>query len=536
MKPVAVVTLASYDKLLHDVDFIGQSIDNPGLAKGIESLLTLVTGGQGLAGFDKSRPVAVVVETDGTHFSGYGLLPVTDLKRLLALVTPLAAKVTDVGDGVFAVYPKGKGQITYVKQGASGWAVLGNRKETPAEASIDPQSLLAGLGGEYDVAIRVSPQNLPAQLRQGFLQKIQADAQRDMDHRRPQESDDQFAARKLLTRKVVDTLVHLADDIRYVTLGWNLDPQSGKDYLDVSLTATPGTRTAQCWAKQAETKTHFAGFLQPGAALAGLWTNQFPPVDTAELNQIFTLVRKQALADVDRKEPSAEKARVGKEVVGGLLDTIQQTVASARLDGALAVKIEPHAATVVAGAYVADGAKIQTVLDRLLQAARAENAAVVDQLVRTNADQLRDVHFHTITIPLPDETKGREKLVQLVGDSLELVIGIGKNSVYFAAGRDALPTLKQAIEASSAEGSRVAAPMQLAIAVAPILRTAAAFGTPDVQAKTAAAIEMLKGAEIQDHIRLVATPIDNGLRLRLEAEKDVVRLFFRSVLLAQRKP
>ena len=52
-KTVALVTVASYDRLMSDVAFIGNLAGNPDLDKNIEGAIQLFTQGQGLNGLDK---------------------------------------------------------------------------------------------------------------------------------------------------------------------------------------------------------------------------------------------------------------------------------------------------------------------------------------------------------------------------------------------------------------------------------------------------------------------------------------------------
>ena len=65
-KPVAVLSIAGYDRLMSDIDFIGGLADNPDLGKNLEGMIKLFTQGQGLAGLDRKRPLGLTVTTDGT--------------------------------------------------------------------------------------------------------------------------------------------------------------------------------------------------------------------------------------------------------------------------------------------------------------------------------------------------------------------------------------------------------------------------------------------------------------------------------------
>ena len=83
MKPILVVSLAGYQRIMDDLAFVGKLSDSPDLAKNLEGMITFFTQGQGLAGLDKTKPWGLAASTDGLSFQLLGFIPVTDLKKLL---------------------------------------------------------------------------------------------------------------------------------------------------------------------------------------------------------------------------------------------------------------------------------------------------------------------------------------------------------------------------------------------------------------------------------------------------------------------
>ena len=77
-------------------------------------------------------------------------------------------------------------------------------------------------------------------------------------------------------------------------------------------------------------------------------------------------------------------------------------------------------------------------------------------------------------------------MVELIGETLEVVVGIGKDSLYVAAGRDAMNKLKQAIESSAAEATTPVPPMQFSLSGAlPLAKFFAAVGKEAERPKAA---------------------------------------------------
>jgi hypothetical protein len=153
--------------------------------------------------------------------------------------------------------------------------------------------------------------------------------------------------------------------------------------------------------------------------------------------------------------------------------------------------------------------------------------------VKFDADRAGAVRFHTISVPIPADAKNRDKVVQLLGDKLEVVVGIGAENVYVSAGRNALGTLKQAIKTSAAVKSRPTSPVAISVAFEPIARTIAAVGEEKDRPAAQIMATELKKAEGMDHVRLVAKSVPQGIQYRLELEPGVVRVIGHMATLKQ---
>ena len=522
LKPVAVVSVSGYDEIMGDLEFVGKISGRQELATGVKGMISLMTGGRGLEGLDKSKPVGVVVQTDGEAFHGYMFLPVTDLKKLLEVIEPMAGKITDAGEGVFEVQTN-QGKTLYVKEKGRGWAMVCDSQEALKSAPADPLSAIGKLNEKYDLAVRVYVHNIPQPYRQMAIDRMKTDIEW-ASRQRPGEDEAEFAVRKKLSEQFLNSAITAVNELEQISLGWSLDHKAEKVYLDLSATVLPGSDSARSLAEMTQAKSNFAGFLVSGAAVTGNWLSVVPTGDVAVLAEAIQTLRPRAMKEIETKADSAEQARVQKELVGDLLDVIQKTVASGRADSAMSLVLGPEAVTLVAGGYVADGPKVEKTLKRLAEIARAQQPDAVNQVLKLDAGKCKGVNLHTVSIPIPPGAPDRDNAVKLIGQTLDIVIGVGKESVYVSAGRDAMKALRQAIE-RSADGAQKVAPMKVSVAVGPIAKFIAAVGQPVEQrqkaAKVAAALEKMSG---QDHVKLEASPIDRGVQLRLEIEPDVVKL------------
>jgi hypothetical protein len=188
--------------------------------------------------------------------------------------------------------------------------------------------------------------------------------------------------------------------------------------------------------------------------------------------------------------------------------------------------LTPKAATTLLAGYIADG----DLLDKVLHAIAKdilEDHPDAGQFLKMDAEKSHGIKFHTISIPIPQEADNRQAVVGMIGESLEIVIGVGKEHGYLAAGRDALPALKKAIAVSSAAGATPVRPVEVSLAFRPIANLTAEIGKPQDRSKGAMANEELKKTPGKDHVLLTVRPISNGVQAHLEVEQGLLRVIGR---------
>jgi hypothetical protein len=519
---LAVVSLAGYDRLFGNVELVGKLAGRPKLAKGLQGMLAVVTHGKGLAGLDTARPWGMVIQADGPTPGGYAFLPVDDFQKFREILEPNLARMEDLGDGAYKVQGKGPRQTAYLKKD-SRWLFVCDKLERLAGAPDDPAQLLGELPKQYDLAVRLNLSRFPAAEREKFVARIRRDAERDLQQR-PGEDDRQFAVRKMIGTKLVGVFLTVVQDIDTLTLGWSLDEATQRAFLDVGMTAKQSSKTADALGQLGQVETRFAGFRLPNAVMTCHVAATCPHAGSADLGQLFSAIRAQAFEGIDIKEPSQERARVVKDLVGGLLEVVEETVASGRADGAMSLALDAEAATFVSGRYVADGPKLEKTLREFVAAVRKEYPVRAEEVLKTDVAELEGVRLHTLSLDIPHDAENREQVVRLVGERLEIVVGTAAEAVYLAAGRDAMETLKQAIRKSAHAGQEQVPPMELSIALGEFAEFIAETdkGKAKRQAMKAAAARPTDGGD--DHLRLTAIPIPRGVKLRLELEKNALRM------------
>jgi len=162
VKPVAVMSFSGYDQLFGDIEFVGKLSNNPDLAKGLEAMLKFATQSRGLEGLDKTKPWGAVVLPDGDDVAVYGFVPVTDLKKLLAVLEPFVGKAEETDGGVIKI--KTDDKPLFVKQKGK-WAVVVDKAERLKQMPTASLGEISKLNKQYDLALRIYIENIPAALK-----------------------------------------------------------------------------------------------------------------------------------------------------------------------------------------------------------------------------------------------------------------------------------------------------------------------------------------------------------------------------------
>jgi hypothetical protein len=529
-KPIAALTVASYNDLVGDVNFVGSLVDRPEMGTGLEGFLAIVTQGKGLAGIDKTRNWGLIVQASNEKdVTAYGFLPVTDFKEALGLLK-LYFKVSAAGDA-FKLTPKDdKGEGGYVKQ-QGDWALFAQKAEVLAQGDANPTALLGNLKKEYIVAGRVFLANVPQELREKILNQVKANFQKD-SAQHGDESSEAFASRKKLIGQMETYVPRVLGELDQVIFGWGLNRTTEKAFVDVSVIAKPGTTTAEEMGLAATATTMFSGFRDPAAALNVAWAGTMPAPKQEIAGSVVEIARGNILAEIAKKTDQSESARTaGKAVANGAADLLQKIVKSGRVDGVASVQVGPDAATGLLAGYIADGALLDKILHTAAKALLDEHPEL-SQFIALDAEKSGSINIHKISIPLPAGSDDNQKLIKMVGEKLDIIIGVGKEDAYLAAGRDAMARLKKAVDASAQAGSKAVLPLEASVGAQSVATFVAAVGKPDEQPKAALAESELKKTPGKDHVLLTVRPITNGVRVRLEIEQGLLRLVGRLAAMA----
>ena len=532
-KPFITVSFAGYNALRGQIDAVGKLAGNPGLARGLEAAVTLVTQGKGLAGLDKTRPWGAVVPVssqdrtfDLLAASYYVFVPVTDLKQLAALLPdPTNGKPLAPGaDGVYEI-KFGPGDHVYIMQKGS-WAFLAGNREVFKDVPADPAALLGDLPGRYALACRVSMRALPPQLRMWMTGQVQMFArmlQQGGFNGNIEDEEGEVIGGAVL-QQFFQNAPALINELDEVVCGLAIAADGKSAHLDCRLTVAAGSATARKFARLKGTTTLLAGFGLPEAAVTAHWVAAMDDFDLAQATNSLAGFQAQAARRLDDSEDlTKDQSRVAKQLLSDAVAVVQKTLQGKKIDCGLALSLRPRASTLLCGGVIAGGEDLDKVVKQLIAQIRADDPDSTKSL-KLDAEVHEGVHFHVASTAVTSED-----LVALLGERIEVVLGIGADRLYLGVGGHALAALKEAITKSKAAAGEEVPPLRISAAGTPVAAYAAATLEGPDKLKALKIADLLKKSPAQDHATLTFTPVPQGAIARLEIEEGLLKALGRVV-------
>ena len=573
-KPVLVVSIESYDRVMDDLEQLGQIANMGGIKNMAELMVTLRTGGRGLEGLDKTRPVGFLMLLNETDMVDFSFVPVTDIDKLLAVLELQLGAPEDVGDGIKKFSPPeaqlnlelfgGQGQLpggfppelaeelekagakqadqalpegiedidnledlglgnldlpetsaVYVKE-HKGYALFSNNKAIlTSELPDDPAVLLGDLPKNYTIGARLNVSNVPKQVREEIVASMQLFTGMFLQPL-PDEDPEQFERRKQVAAATIEELTEYATDTDYLLAGWKVDAKARKTFVDFQMAALPDTSLAKRLGSQQSNPSDFAAFLKTDAAVAGLYNVDVTPTpeEVAKLELRIEeqrhLMKEQLTSSVELSDDEREAL---ERIADRMLDLMTETIKSGKIDAGMLLTTKPHL-NFVAGGHIADPNAVETSLKEYVKEFADERFA---PKVTWDSSTHAGYRFHTLQYDVAEN----KDLSEMFGDTLTVVFGIGNDGVMMGMGNECLTQIKRVLDAS-ADSTENAPSMHFTVAVGPLVEMAAEADKANLLIQQANI--MLRGAKGRDHVIVSTVDVENGVGYRIEAEEGVIKL------------
>ncbi len=509
-KPAAVITLSSVDELVGDAKHVIAAIGLPGIDDQLNAMLEPFT-----AGIDRSKAIGAVVSLEGElGFTLKAFVPVKNFSQMMTLVQAQLGPAQDAGNGIQQL----TGPVNIFVKEQGGWAHISNSAEGLAKLPRDPLKLLGGLDESYDFAVRGNIQAIPALFRNMLISQMKAGVEATLE-REPGESDEAYEVRRKSVQNQVAQMEKMVNEVEEIMIGWNYDQKGAGTYFDMALTPVKGSTLAKGFAVMSDLKSNFVGFHSADAAVRMNVTTKALPEEAAQGKITLEGMRAQIFNELDRDASVPPKALAAlKEVLSDMIDVGIETIEAGTIDGAMAVFLKDKSVQVGGGFHVVGGKKLAAAIKKAIRLLQEEPDFPKEVQIRFDTEVYKGINFHTVTVPIPPQ----EEASQIFGGELQIALGTSDNSIYFGLAPNSISFLKGIIDKNSSSGGKAVRPMELSVALTPILEFASSFDdNPIVNAM----IRQLKTAAGKDHVVLSVTmeKESTSALYRFQLEEGVIK-------------
>lgn len=502
--PVLVLTVASLNKLIQDVNYLSGVMGQP-QAGGMFTIMA----GTFTEGLDTSRPIGVLVPMVDGSPEPIGVLPTADVELMLKRLEAQTGAADKLDDGTFVV--AAGTSLVYIRQ-VGEWAVIARNRELIDLVPADPTTLMEGLGDNYDLGLRLNIQEIPIALRELLVDQLSQGFEQAMA--RQEGGDDQVAELSKGQLEQINKLIREADQLMF---GLNINPIKRVINIDTEFTAAPGTSLARMYAGQSAIPSKFSAVLKGDPALryhaAASVSPEVIEASEASMESVLASLRK-ALDDQDSIGDDV-KVEV-EELLAGLVDLTKKTMLEGKFDIGMMAMAGDNMLRVVGGAFVHDGdevaAWVKKLADKLSQIPDAPE-------FRFDESTYSDVTMHSVVIDIPgNQAEAR----RLFGPKAIVRLGTAPQAVYFALGEGSEEAMKRLIDSAGSDSGEVAdRPLgQMRIKLLPVLRFAQSVKAND---SVAAVIDSVALGGDNDYFSITATAIDNGQASNVEIGEGIIK-------------
>ena len=489
-EPVVIVTLGSINKLTQDINYLTGVVGQP-QAGGMFGLMA----GTFTQGLDTTQPIGILVPLVNGAPQPLAVIPTADVKTVLKRLEAQTGPVDELSDGTLVINV-GASMVFIRQQG--NWAVLASNRDLLTLAPKDPLSLFEGMGNDYDLALRVKMQQVPAQMRTMLTAQIRQGFEQAMEQ---QPGGDAEAARKMAETSMAqfEQLINDTDELRF---GFNIDQSNKKLVIDGAFTAVPGSELASVYDGQHSIPSQFSSVIREDAAAfyhAATSISQ-DAVEQSRTSIDNSLVTVRNALDAENSLTPAQRADIN-ELIDRIADLAVKSISEGKTDVGALLLADENDFRFVFGSFVADGTEAAQIVKDL--AKKVENEPFAPRF-KFDQSEYNGVTMHLVEADVPER---EDEARRVFGETLRVHIGTGAKSVYLAVGNKSEELMKQLIDNASKDKSADRPVGQMRMTLMPILAYAQSIESNDT---LAAMIDALSRSPDSGEMTLVQENIDNG--------------------------
>lgn len=508
-EPSAIIAIAPIDEQLNDVEYLAAATSE---SMGQMSGLVRFQAQGFLSGVDFKRPGGAMLyfkegkqEPDAIAF-----FPVSNMDDVLDKISEFA-EVDEDGEYVSIIPDNGK-QL-YLTQ-KSDYAFVSDKTELLKNLPNDPGSLIGEQSRTYNISAKIFPQRIPKELRDQVVQWVKESYEDSID----MADDLQAEFQELQFKTNMQQLEMFVSEVETLFVGMQADKKTERVFFDFNMKGKSGSKLAgKLAASKSTSPTQFAGFLMDKAAFT---MHNCSGIDKEDAERIVnTLVSSRDILMKDQQDAMDEvEIDALKKLSDKVIDSIKKTMMAGTLDmGGFAFTNDGLNA--VFGGRLIDATGLESTIKEIV--ADTQGKLEGDQLAfNLNSGSHGGFNLHEITVEL-EEDEYDESLMKIIGDKVNIVLGIGNDKAYAAVGKDPVGTLKKAIDANSSASQPPEIIGQYNLFLAPIMNLVAVVETEEPM------IEQMRQKIQQagkDRIRVTYDVKNDEMLVRSEIQDGVFQL------------
>lgn len=512
-QPFLVFSVASFERLMEDADFMFAAAGRPELSEMIGGALSNV---RDLKGLNRDSTAGLLLFLDGLTPVPIGFVPVKDIDEMMKTITVGPVTTNKIEEGLYEI--RGGRQSLFAKI-SGDYAFVARTPENLERDLSDPTQYTRRLSASYDVAVSVNLRAIPKASRELLLDFLRASTEASLQQR-DGEPDAAFRIRKAAVTVNQENTEMFLTQAEEATLGFNVSSADKAAFLELVITADPKSEYAKVLNELGTSRSRFTPLLKSSTPLTASAALMIDKNGRKFLKELLTVAEERLIGELDK---SAEKDEAKVSPISELFKSVQASVADGKLDFvAQFVGDPPGPFTFAGGLKIAESDKFNIGLTEIFERLKGKSEF---ESVQTNVLEHRGVILHRLQgKSVPDNPANR-----LFGKDHGLYIGSGNGILWFAiGGENGLPALKSMIDAvtdAPADDNPVM-PAQIIVHVSSWLGL---MERPDGTANPVVELMRESFAQGGGTIRAEIKPIQDGMQLRLNADEGFIRLVGKAI-------
>jgi hypothetical protein len=441
--PTLVVRLRSIDDILADVKYFASLAGREADAKRLDDHIHSAFP-NGIEGIDTKRPIGLYaqLDPDGNLMESIpvALVPLKDEKAFVDLIEKVAHVTPKLdSDGIYSMTPENSPVSVYMLI-SNKYAYITAREKSALskEKTLGPAEVFPS-GQMPLISATFRMDQIPDAFKQIAISQGELRLSNVEDDKPKGETPAQHAAKVQTAKQVASGFASILKEGGPLSLSLDVNPESGKLMLQVTLAARPDTALAKHIAALGTSESLFARLAGADSAASVLVHAALPKS-----------VRESLAPAIDegiKKGLENEKDQAKRAIAEKVLKALGPTLKAGELDASLVLSgpTADHHYTLLAGVKVKDGGRLNDTFHEIVNSIPEKDRANI----KLDAESAGDVKIHRVTAKDLDADARRN-----FGDN-PFFIAFRPDAILISGGEGGLEALKNGLSAQPAAAPEV---------------------------------------------------------------------------------